>query len=175
MGKRELALASLEGTVNSRGEGFHLQGVISVISLDPQMSPGVEIEIETTDPGTGQIDHRIQLTAQIFEAEGFTVAVLRTRIQQGLPGLAQSLQLSIQIAAECVDQQCAQIGCRALLQGGILIEFCQAEGAVAEPACAQPPHHGLTLERPIKPSLGIQGDLTGIGRQHFARDRVTTI
>ena len=69
MRKGELPLSSLQWTFNPCGEGFHLQGVIGIVTLDPQMTSGIEIEIETTDSRTGQIDHRIHLPAEVLLGE----------------------------------------------------------------------------------------------------------
>ena len=111
MSKGELPLSSLQWTFNPCSEGFHLQGVIRILTLDPQMTSGLEIKIETTEPRTGQIDHRIHLPAEILKTEWFPFTVLQTRLQQRRPGVPQGLQLPIEIAAECLDQQRAQIGC----------------------------------------------------------------
>ena len=75
------------------------------------MASGIEIKIETTDPRTAQIDHRIHLPAEILNTQRFAVTVVQARLQQSLTGISQGLELPIKIAAECVDQQCAQIGC----------------------------------------------------------------
>ena len=75
------------------------------------MTSGLEIEIETTDARTGQIDHRIHLPAEILKTEWFPFTVLQTGLQQRRPGVPQGLQLPIEIAAESVDQQRAQVGC----------------------------------------------------------------
>ena len=130
MRKGERPLTSLNRTFNPSGEGFHLQGVIGIVALDPEMAFGLEIEIETIDPGTTEINHRIHLPAQILKTEGLTVTVLLTRLQQGSAGVAQSLQLPVEIAAEGVDQQRAQIGGRTVACEIILVEAGQAQGAV---------------------------------------------
>ena len=173
--ERETPFTPLDRTFNAGDERFGLKGVILILAFDPEMAPGLEIKIETTQPGTAHIDHRIHLTSQVRQVQRVTITTRAGRLQQSLPGVAKGLQLTIECSPKGVHQQRAQV--RGHPHGGrtIFTELRQAERAGGEPAGTESPSLHLGIQGAVQSSGGLEGELPRIRWEELTGEGVAPI
>ena len=171
----ETAFPALDRAFDSGDEGFDLQGVILVLSFDPEMAPGLEIKIEATEPGAFHIDHRIHLPSQILEMQGIAIRACLGRVQQSLPGVAKGLQLTVKRSPKGVHQQSAQI--RGCPHGGrqLFVELGQAERTVGQPTGTESPCFHMGIQGTVQPTGGVERDLARVRWEQLTAEGIATI
>ena len=105
MRQRKPALATHQRAFKTGRERLDLQGIVRVVSLDPEMPPSLEIEVEICNLRTLEINDRVQLTPEILEMEGLDVAIVGLGLEQCFTRISQGTQLTIQRAAESVHEK----------------------------------------------------------------------